>query len=1444
MNNIFNEIESYYFSNLHYKEKYARLYGLLDRVCKQLTADEPTDFSNLFARLYFLCKQKQIKSQPIEIFRIHARQVLQSNEFLYTDEDYQYDVKALCETLCALLDTPISERLQKSLPTHWRALPQAHYTSEKRKRIRMVVDNWNEEFIYGFDESYPDNAPLQVSYTAHFSELNEMLYKGAQLNLLSVTSDEAGILQAELIIFEPDYLIDISSLSACYTNYGDTPLNYLMNKFRPQESTPYILLGNAANQFLDDCINESNETPASFESSIQKAFRTDLLAYCCTPQIDRSYFQKAEEQFNHIQQTLETLFHTPSYHFDRNKVMLEPSFLCESMGLQGRMDLLQSDGKNLIELKSGKADGWNGVIRAKASHALQMALYKEVLFYNLDIPREEVRSYLFYSAYPKLYAERSAKGQIQKAISLRNQIVANEIRLKNGEGEALLEHLTSDSFNERNDQSKLWCCYQRPQIEAWLMPFRQASPLEKAYFYHFLSFTEKEQFLSKTGDSKLDSSRGFADIWNADLTTKQEGGNILIDLIIKGMEEKESNSTSCGQREGKQSGTYRETEASSALKAHKVFQEKSFKTGVEDRTKEEIKEKSKLQNTTGENESTEFAENKLKEGNEEETNQQNAAKKTGTAEIAGNGFKEEIKERANQQNTVEGNEKKSRQQDVAGETETSEIAENRFKEGSEENTRQQNAAEETGPTEIAKQIKESEGIERLFLNIPFYNEGFLPNFRKGDIVLFYERNGEKDNVTNRQVFRGNIEYISDTELVIKLRYKQRNKQVFNLQSRYALEHDFMDGSYNTLYKGLYAFLTAPSDRRDLLLGQRPPRIDHSRTLNGRYLNEQIDRIVLQAKQAEDYFLLVGPPGTGKTSVALKSMVEEFYSETSNQILLLSYTNRAVDEICDMLERIEKHPAYLRIGSELACEERFRPRLMQNITDQCGNREAIIRTIESIRIVVGTTASISGKPELFKLKHFQVAIIDEASQILEPQILGILCAQNSTQQCAIDKFILIGDPKQLPAVVQQNPSESVVTNKLLTEIGLTDRRNSLFERIYRWLQIHPQEGILSMLNRQGRMHPEVNEFANHCFYGGLLDIVPVKHQTEDLEFKIYPKETAEYDKQTSNSEGNETINQETIYHDIPNQEPVHSNGNEKLSQKTVYHDALNQQPTDFGEDETLNRETAYCDVLNQQPGNSNEDETRNRKTAYCDVLNQQPENADGGKALGQRNAYCDIPNQQSVNTNGNGVPSNSLNLFENVNTQTKHRWDQKGKWTVPSSFIRMVATTRVGFIPSGFPPLEDSNKVNRNEAEIIALLVQSIYELCSLNGLPFQAAKRIGIIVPFRNQIALIGKALKELQLPETENITIDTVERYQGSQREIILYSATISQPYQLDILSTPIQDNDTWIDRKLNVALTRAQKQLFVTGNEAILRHSPIYNKFIEKYLISLEFNLIENFI
>jgi superfamily I DNA and/or RNA helicase len=531
--------------------------------------------------------------------------------------------------------------------------------------------------------------------------------------------------------------------------------------------------------------------------------------------------------------------------------------------------------------------------------------------------------------------------------------------------------------------------------------------------------------------------------------------------------------------------------------------------------------------------------------------------------------------------------------------------------------------------------------------------------------MLYERDGEEDNATNRQVIRGSIEKLETNQLIVALKNRQRNAAVFPLTSRYAIEHDFMDSSYGNLYRGLYSLLTAPSHRRDLLLCQREPQTDLSVTLKGAYLNEQINHIVSQAKQAKDYFLLVGPPGTGKTSVALRSMVEEFLIE-ENHILLLSYTNRAVDEICEMLESITPLPPYLRIGGELSCEERFRPHLMKNKMQQCCNRKEVQDTLQDIHIVVGTVSSISGHPELFDLTHFDVAIIDESSQILEPQIMGILCAHRNGV-CAIDKFILIGDHKQLPAVVLQRTEESQVNDETLHAIGLTDCRKSLFERLYARQQ---GNGTHAMLHRQGRMHPAISHFANQHFYGGQLDIVPVAHQQAPLEWRHYNTDDA---------------------------------------------------------DEQL------------------------------------------------------------------------------------------------------VATHRLSFIDTPYPPTEDSNKINRNEARITARLVKAIHQLCQKNDLPFDAARRIGIIVPFRNQIAMIAHELAALDIEGTEAITIDTVERYQGSQRDIIIYSTTVSQPYQLDILSVTTQADGQLIDRKLNVALTRARKQLFIVGNAHLLCQNEIYRKLVE---------------
>ena len=76
---------------------------------------------------------------------------------------------------------------------------------------------------------------------------------------------------------------------------------------------------------------------------------------------------------------------------------------------------------------------------------------------------------------------------------------------------------------------------------------------------------------------------------------------------------------------------------------------------------------------------------------------------------------------------------------------------------------------------------------------------------------------------------------------------------------------------------------------------------------------------------------------------------------------------------------------------------------------------------------------------------------------------------------------------------------------------------------------------------------------------------------------------------------------------------------------------------------------------------------------------------------------------------------------------------------------------------------------------------------------------------------------------------IDTVERLQGGQKDYIIFSTTISQYYQLDTLSEPVEIEGQNVDRKLNVAITRARMQLYVVGNESLLRMSDIYGKLID---------------
>jgi superfamily I DNA and/or RNA helicase len=172
------------------------------------------------------------------------------------------------------------------------------------------------------------------------------------------------------------------------------------------------------------------------------------------------------------------------------------------------------------------------------------------------------------------------------------------------------------------------------------------------------------------------------------------------------------------------------------------------------------------------------------------------------------------------------------------------------------------------------------------------------------------------------------------------------------------------------------------------------------------------------------------------------------------------------------------------------------------------------------------------------------------------------------------------------------------------------------------------------------------------------------------------------------------------------------------------------------------------------------------------------------------------------------------------------------WKVSSDadpLLTYLATHRMGYFNVTKDYTIGNNKINQPEAQTIASIVQCFYNLYQQVGQPWTPDSAIGIIVPFRGQIAQIRQELTRLEIPQYESITIDTVERYQGSQRDIILFSTVVSQPYQVSILSAPVVTDGSPIDRKLNVAVTRARNQFFLVGNLALLSQAEDYRVLID---------------
>uniref|UniRef100_A0A8C3C714 DNA replication ATP-dependent helicase/nuclease n=1 Tax=Cairina moschata TaxID=8855 RepID=A0A8C3C714_CAIMO len=222
------------------------------------------------------------------------------------------------------------------------------------------------------------------------------------------------------------------------------------------------------------------------------------------------------------------------------------------------------------------------------------------------------------------------------------------------------------------------------------------------------------------------------------------------------------------------------------------------------------------------------------------------------------------------------------------------------------------------------------------------------------------------------------------------------------------------------------------------------------------LNKPQKQAMKQVLLSKDYTLIVGMPGTGKTTTICALV--RILSACGFSVLLTSFTHTAVDNI--LLKLAKFKVGFLRLGRaqkvhpdirKFTEEEICRSKSINSVTD--------LEELYNSQPVVATACMGVNHP-IFARRQFDFCIVDEASQISQPICLGpLFCSK---------RFVLVGDHQQLPPLVQNSEAR---------DLGMSE---SLFKRL------EQNQNAVVQLTVQYRMNSKIMSLSNMLVYEGKLE----------------------------------------------------------------------------------------------------------------------------------------------------------------------------------------------------------------------------------------------------------------------------------------------------------------------------------------------------------------------
>jgi len=377
-------------------------------------------------------------------------------------------------------------------------------------------------------------------------------------------------------------------------------------------------------------------------------------------------------------------------------------------------------------------------------------------------------------------------------------------------------------------------------------------------------------------------------------------------------------------------------------------------------------------------------------------------------------------------------------------------------------------------------------------------------FQSGKLIsLFSTANG---NTEGSETVNGVVNQVKDYEMLISLNSDDFPDWLDD--GKLGVQLLFDENSYKEMEIAIKYLITTKDERinylKNVLLGTVEAQFTESFEIKNPYLNQSQNQALNLVQNALDVAIIHGPPGTGKTTTLIQTILQTLKFET--QVLVCAPSNAAIDLIVEKLSeqgvnvlrighparvtqqvlsttldaRITQHLSYKDLKTIRKQSEEYR-KLALKYKRNFGPEEREQRKLllqearklndEAKRLIYYITDDIIAKTRVIATTmvsasnyninglRFKTVFIDEAAQGLEAATwIPILKAE---------RVIFAGDHCQLPPTIKSFNAAKQGLEKTLFEKAIQRNKADV------------------MLNEQYRMNSKIMEFSNRYFYNNNL-----------------------------------------------------------------------------------------------------------------------------------------------------------------------------------------------------------------------------------------------------------------------------------------------------------------------------------------------------------------------